>query len=51
MCAIRVSRERAVDIDEEYDFIVAEAIAARHDYSPPVRCKSIGDANRDRDRG
>jgi len=36
MRAVVVPRERAVDIDEEYDFIVAEAIARHHGFAPPT---------------
>ncbi|MBI07078.1 MAG: hypothetical protein CMM54_08875 [Rhodospirillaceae bacterium] len=47
MRAVVVPRERAVDIDEEYDFIVAEAMARHHDFAPPTRA----DARQERDYG
>lgn len=36
MSAVVVPRERAVDIDEEYDFVVAEAMARHHGFAPPT---------------
>ena len=44
MRAVTVARERAVDIDEEYDFIVAEAMARHHGFAPPTRAASMADA-------
>ena len=44
MRAVVVARACAVDIDEEYDFIVAEAMALHHEFAPPTRSSSAVDA-------
>jgi CMP-N-acetylneuraminic acid synthetase len=51
MRAVVVPRERAVDIDEEYDFIVAEAMARQHGFTPPTRGAANGDARQGQDHG
>ena len=51
MRAVVVARERAVDIDEEYDFIVAEAMARHHEFAPPTRSSSGADARGSGDFG